>query len=47
MKKEYLKPTMTVVMVQHQCSLLAGSPQTNDQVSSKPSYSRQSDWDDE
>lgn len=27
MKKNYQKPTMDVVVLQHQCNLLAGSPE--------------------
>ena len=27
-KKEYMKPTMEVVELQHECQILAGSPNT-------------------
>ena len=49
MKKVYLKPTMTVVMVQHQGSILGDSnPGTYNEVSEKASYSRQGGgWDDD
>ena len=48
MKKVYMKPTMTVVMVQHQASILEASPSTYNEVSNNESYSRQSGgWDDD
>ncbi len=47
MKKVYMKPTMKAVMVQHQASILNGSPNAHDVVSNKASYSRQGDWGDE
>ncbi len=42
-----MKPTMKAVMVQHQASILNGSPGYNNVVNEKPSYSRQGGWDDE
>ena len=46
-KKVYMKPTMTVVMVQHQASILNGSPGYNNEVSNNASYSRQGGWSDD
>ena len=51
-KKAYMQPAMQVNKIQ-QSNIICGSPGTNDDVSDKPSYSRQDDswgddeWDEE
>lgn len=51
MKRQYMKPAMQVVKIR-QTQMLCGSPGTNDEVSTNPSYARQhggrdDEWDDD
>ena len=47
-KKEYLKPSMKVVAIHPMQMIAASGLKMNDEVSSKPSYSRTGDfWDED
>jgi hypothetical protein len=47
MKIQYEAPTLQIVDVQSLCSLLAGSPESHDEVSDKPSYAKETSWSDD
>ena len=52
MKKQYQKPTMKVVHMQHRCQILSGSPGAKNSMGASEQFARQhngwdDDWDDE
>lgn len=47
MKRQYMKPAIQLVKIQHQCQILAGSPGAHDEVGTGQFARRFNDWDDE
>lgn len=48
MKRQYMKPAIQLVKIQHQCQILVGSPDAHDEVGGSGQFARRfNDWDDE